>query len=439
MNNWLDSIFSLSEHNTDVKTEVVAGLTTFMTMAYIIAVNPGIVSQIDGISMQPMIIATAVSAAFATLCMAFLSNYPFALAPGMGLNAYFTYSVVMGMNFTWQQALGAVFVSGVIFLLLTISNVRKMIVSAMPYTLKSAVSAGIGLFIAFIGMQNAGIVVDSGATLVTLGDLTSPGPLLAIVGLIVIGLLMAKDVKGSILIGIVTTTILAIIFGVAELPSQIMSVPSFSEWSPVFFKADILGALDKGLFTIIFVFLFVDLFDTTGTLVGVSQQAGFLDEDGNLPRANRALLSDSIGTMAGSLMGTPTVTTYVESAAGVAQGGRTGLTGVVVSICFILSVFFTPVIQIIPNAATAPALIVVGCLMLRNIVKIEWGNIAEALPAFVTIIAMPYTYSIATGISLGFILYPIVKLFHGEGDEVHWLIYVLGILFIVKYIFLPSV
>ena len=438
MTKFLDSVFNLEEHGTDVKTEIIAGLTTFMTMAYIIAVNPSIVSTIDGIGMQPMIIATALSAAFATLCMAFLANYPFALAPGMGLNAYFTYTIVLKMGLSWQQALGAVFISGLIFLILTLTNIRQMIINAMPMTLKSAVSAGIGLFIAFIGMQNAEVVINSDATLVTIGEMTNPSTMLAILGLIITGLLMAKDFKGSILMGILTTTLIGIPLGVTKVPSTIFKIPSFANWAPVFMKADIMGALNEGILTIVFVFLFVDLFDTTGTLVGVSQQAGFLDEDGELPRADRALLSDSIGTMAGSMMGTPTVTTYVESASGVAQGGRTGLTGVVVAICFILSIFFTPIIQIIPSAATAPALIIVGSLMLKNIVKIPWDDIAEALPAFVTIIAMPFTYSIATGISLGFILYPIVKFFHGEGDDLHWMIYVLCVLFILKYIFLGS-
>jgi len=438
MTKLLNSVFNLEENNTNVKTEVIAGLTTFMTMAYIIAVNPSIVSTIEGIEAQPMIIATALSAAFATLCMAFLSNYPFALAPGMGLNAYFTYTIVLGMGLSWETALGAVFISGFIFLILTLTNVRKMIINAMPMTLKSAVSAGIGMFIAFIGMQNAGLVVNSDATLVTIGKMTDPSALLAIIGLIITGLLMAKDFKGSILIGIIVTTLAGIPLGVTEIPASIMQIPTFSDWAPVFMKADIVGAWNEGILTIVFVFLFVDLFDTTGTLVGVSQQAGLLDENGDLPRADKALLADSVGTMAGSMMGTPTVTTYVESASGVAQGGRTGLTGVVVSICFILSIFFTPLIQIIPAAATAPALIIVGSLMLKNIVKIPWDDIAEALPAFVTIIAMPFTYSIATGISLGFILYPIVKFFHGEGDDVHWMIYILGVLFIAKYIFLGS-
>ncbi|GAB6138638.1 NCS2 family permease [Halanaerobaculum tunisiense] len=435
MSDLLNTVFALEEHNTDVRTEVMAGLTTFMTMAYIIFVNPGIVSE-AGMPFEAVMIATAMSAAFATLCMAFFANYPFALAPGMGLNAYFTYTVVLGMGLSWQEALGAVFISGIIFLILTLTKVRQTIINAMPQTLKSSVSAGIGLFIAFIGLQNAGVVVNSDATLVTLGNLADPSSILAIVGLIITGLLMAKDVKGSILIGIIGTTILGIPLGVTSLPSAIFKLPSFSDWAPVVFKADIAGALDEGILTIIFAFLFVDLFDTAGTLVGVSHQAGFLDEEGNLPKADRALLADSIGTIGGSMMGTPTVTTYVESASGVAQGGRTGLTGVTIAFCFILSIFFTPVIKIVPAAATAPALIIVGSIMLENVTEINWDNIAESLPGFVTVVAMPFTYSIATGISLGFILYPIMKFFHGEGEDVHWIIYLLGALFIVKYIYL---
>ncbi|MGM0502746.1 MAG: NCS2 family permease [Bacillota bacterium] len=435
MTKLLNSVFALEEHNTDVKTEVVAGITTFMTMAYIIFVNPGIVSE-TGMPFDAVMIATAMSAAFATLCMAFLANYPFALAPGMGLNAYFTYTVVLGMGLSWEEALGAVFISGVIFLILTLTKVRQTIINSMPLTLKASVSAGIGLFIAFIGMQNAGLVINSDATLVTLGNLTEPSAILAIVGLIITGLLMAKDFKGSILLGIIITTALGIPFGVTEVPSAIVEMPSFSTWAPVVFKADISGALNAGILTIVFAFLFVDLFDTAGTLVGVSHQAGFLDEDGNLPKADKALLADSIGTIGGSMMGTPTVTTYVESASGVAQGGRTGLTGVVVALCFLASIFFTPIISIVPAAATAPALIIVGSIMLENVTEIHWDNIAEALPGFVTIIAMPFTYSIATGISLGFILYPIMKFFHGEGDDVHWVINILGLLFILKYIFL---
>ncbi|TDX50970.1 NCS2 family permease [Orenia marismortui] len=434
----LEDFFELSKHNTTLKKEVIAGLTTFMTMAYIIFVNPNILNQ-AGMPFDSVMIATAMAAAFATLCMALLTNYPFALTPGLGLSAYFTYSVVLGMGFSWQEALGAVFISGIIFILLTFTKVRQVIINSMPETLKLSVSAGIGLFIAFIGMQNSGIVVNHGATLVTLGDLTEPATILAIVGLIITGILMAKDIKGSILIGIIAVTILAISLGVTDMPTSIMKVPDFSVWSKIAFEADIIGVLEKGILTVIFAFLFVDLFDTAATLVGLSQQAGFLDDDGNLPKVDKALLSDSLGTIAGSMMGTPTVTTCIESAAGIAQGGKTGLTGVVVAFCFVLSIFFSPIISIVPSVATAPALIIVGLMMMKNVVNLEWTNIAESLPAFVTIIAMPFTYSIANGISLGFILYPIVKLFHGEGKDVHWIVYLLGILFIVKFIFMSGI
>jgi len=431
----LESLFKLTEHNTNLKKEIIAGLTTFMTMAYIIFVNPNILSQ-TGMPFEAVMIATAISAAFATLCMALMTNYPFALTPGLGLSAYFTYSVVMGMGFTWQEALGAVFLSGIIFLLLTFTKVRQTIINSMPETLKLAVSAGIGLFIAFIGMQNAEIVINHDSTLVTLGNLSNPTTILSLLGLIITGILMAKNIKGSILVGIIAVTILAIPLGVAKMPTAIIKIPSFDSWSEIIFKADIRGVLDKGVLTIIFAFLFVDLFDTAATLIGLSQQAGFLDDKGNLPKADKALLADSIGTVAGSMMGTPTVTTCIESAAGIAEGGKTGLTGVVVAFCFLLSIFFAPIIAIVPAAATAPALIIVGLMMMKNVIKIDWENIAESLPAFVTIIAMPFTYSIANGISLGFILYPIVKLFHGEGKDVHWVVYILGLLFIIKYIFM---
>ncbi|GAB6099973.1 NCS2 family permease [Halanaerocella petrolearia] len=431
----LDSLFNLEEHNTDVRTEVMAGITTFMTMAYIIFVNPSIVSK-TGMPIEAVMIATAMSSAFATLCMAFLANYPFALAPGMGINAYFTYTVVLGMGLSWQEALGAVFISGLIFIVLTLTKVRKRIINAMPTNLKSAISAGMGLFIALLGMENAGIVVNSKATLVTLGDLTTPATLLAIVGIIITVLLMAKEFKGSILIGIVITTALGIPFGVVEAPEALIKVPALADWKPVMFQADIGGALDVGLFTVIFSFLFVDMFDTAGALIGVSQQGGFLDEDGNLPKVDNALFADSIGTIAGSMMGTPTVTTYVESATGVAQGGRTGLTGVVVALCFVLSIFFSPVIAIVPAAATAPALIIVGSMMMQNALHIEWDKVTESIPAFITIIAMPFTYSISTGISLGFIFYPIIKFLYGEGRQVDWIVYIFGGLFIVKYIYL---
>lgn len=433
----LERWFRLKEHGTTVRTEVVAGVTTFMTMAYIIFVNPGIVQE-TGMPFQAVVIATAVSAAFATILMAFLANYPFALAPGMGLNAYFTFTVVLGRGIPWETALGAVFISGVVFAILTWSRIREAIVDAVPDTLKLAVSAGIGLFIALIGAQNAGIVVDDPATLVALGDITAPGPLLALVGTLITGALLALRVRGAILWGILGTTVLGMMFRQVPLPTSIVQVPRFSDWAPVFGKLDIPGALQLGLFEIILVFLFVDMFDTVGTLIGVSARAGFLDEHGRLPRARQALMADAIGTLGGSVFGTPTVTTYVESTSGVAAGGRTGLTALVVATLFLLSLFFTPLVGLVADApfATAPALIVVGALMMGVVPRINWENAGEAIPAFITIVSMPFTYSIATGIALGFISYVLIKVLSGKWDEVPWLTYLLAVLFILRFVFL---
>lgn len=430
----LEKFFKLKENHTNVRTEIIAGITTFMTMAYIIFVNPSIVSE-TGMPFNAVLMATCFSAALSTFLMAFLANYPFALAPGMGLNAYFTYSVVLGMGISWQTALGAVFISGVVFLILSLTKVREMIINAIPNTLKLAISAGIGLFIAFIGLQNAGIVVDNPATLVGLGNLLEPSTLLAVIGLVITAVLLARGVRGAILLGIVITTIIGFFFGVTKAPQGFMALPRFSEWAPIFGKLDIKGALSLGLFNIIFAFLFVDMFDTVGTLVGVSERGGFL-VDNKLPRANQALLSDSIGTIVGSFFGTPTVTTYVESASGVAAGGRTGLTAATVAVLFLLALFFTPIIGIVPGAATAPALIIVGAMMITGITKINWEDFSDAIPAFIGIIAMPLTYSIATGIALSFALYPFVKALAGKGKEVSWLVWVLSILFIIRFIWL---
>ena len=432
---WVEKRFRLTENKTTVRTEIIAGITTFMTMAYILFVNPSILSE-TGMPFDAVMMATAFSAILATLLMAFLANYPFALAPGMGLNAYFTYSVVFGMGYTWQTALGAVFISGIVFVLLSLSGIREKIIDAVPATLKSAIGAGIGLFIAFIGLQNGGLVKANPATLVGLGNLGEPEVLLAATGVLITGILLARKVNGAILWGILATTVLGIPFGVTSMPEGFLKFPTFATWAPVFGKLDIRGALGLGLLEVIFAFLFVDLFDTIGTLIGVSQQGDFLDKDGKLPRANKALLSDAIGTVAGAIFGTPTVTTYVESAAGVAVGGRTGLASVVTAICFFLAIFFLPVIAIVPAAATAPALIVVGAMMLRSVMDIPWGEMDEALPAFIAMIAMPFTYSIATGIALGFIVYPITKVANGKGKEVHPLTYVLAVLFVLRFIYL---
>lgn len=432
---FLERTFKLHENNTTVRREVVAGITTFMTMAYILFVNPSILQE-AGMPFNAVFFATAFSAIVATVLMGLNANYPIALAPGMGLNAYFTYSVVLGMGVPWQTALGAVFISGMLMVLLTATRVREMIIDSAPETLKSAIGAGIGLFIALVGLNSAGIVVADPATLVTLGSFGNPSVILACIGLILTGVLLVLKVRGAILWGILATTVIGMPMGVTPIPDGIIRWPAFSEWSPILFKLDIPGALRLGAFEIIFAFLFVDIFDTVGTLIGVCKQGGLLDKDGKLERAREALVSDGVGTVVGALFGTSTVTSYVESAAGVAAGGRTGLTAVTVAGCFVLSLFFLPIVAVVPAAATAPALIIVGSLMIKQAVDINWEDISDALPAFVTMVAMPFTYSIANGISLGYILYPLIKVLTGKGKEVHWLVYVLGGLFIIRYIYL---
>lgn len=432
---WIERRFRLKENQTTVRTEIIAGITTFMTMAYILFVNPSILSE-TGMPFDAVMMATASSAILATLLMAFLANYPFALAPGMGLNAYFAYSVVFGLGYSWQTALGAVFISGIVFVLLSLSGIREMIIDAVPATLKSAIGAGIGLFIAFIGLQNGGLVQSDPATIIGIGNLGEPAVFLAAVGILITGILLARRVNGAILWGILITTILGIPLGVTAMPDGFLKMPSFSTWAPIFGKLDIGGALGIGILEVIFAFLFVDLFDTIGTLIGVSQQAGFLDKEGRLPRANKALLADAFGTVAGAIFGTSTVTTYVESASGVAVGGRTGFANLITAGCFLLSMFFLPIIAIVPSAATAPALIVVGAMMIRAVLDISWSEMDEALPAFIAMIAMPFTYSIATGIALGFIVYPVVKVLNGKAKEVHAITYILAVLFVLRFIYL---
>ena len=437
MQQFLEEKFKLSENNTNVKTELIAGFTTFLTMAYIIFVNPTILSD-AGMPWNGVFVATIMGIILGTVCMSLLTNYPFALASGMGLNAFFAYSVVIGMGVSWQIALGIVFLEGVLFIVLSVTPVREMIVNCIPMGLKASISAGIGLFIAFIGLQNAGLVVKNEATLVSIGDVFNGTGLVALSGLVIMGVLHTLKVKGSILWGILGATLIGYFPGLGVTPpfEGIFALPSFSDWSSVLFKLDIGGALNLTLLTVIFSFLFVDLFDTAGTLVGVSTQAGYLDKDGNLPKASRALLADAIGTTGGAIFGTSTVTTYIESASGVSEGGRTGLTGIVVAFLFLLSLFFRPLVGIVPGAATAPALIVVGTMMIRNILSIQWEDFSEALPAFICLISIPLTYSIANGIALGFITYPLIKLLSGKGKQVHALIYILGILFAVKFIWL---
>ncbi len=430
---FLERVFKLRENKTNVRTEILAGFTTFMTMAYIIFVNPTILSD-AGMPFGGVFIATIAGILLGTLCMAFLTNYPFALAPGMGLNAFFAYTVVIGMGVSWQVALGLIFAEGIIFIILSVTPVREMIVNSIPLALKTGIAAGIGLFIAFIGLTNAGIVVADPATLVKMGDIFSGTALVAVVGLIVTGILYSLKIKGALLWGIILATLFGWVNGVTPPLDGVVALPTMAEWSGVLGQLDFTAVFNIGLLGVLLAFLFVDLFDTAGTLVGVSHQAGYLDEKGKLPRANRALLADAIGTTGGAVFGTSTVTTYVESAAGVAEGGRTGLTGVVVSILFLLALFFKPLVGIVPAAATAPALVIVGTMMMANITKLDWKDFTEVLPAFVAMIAMPLTYSISNGIALGFIIYPLVKLFTGQGKKVHWLVYLLGILFIAYFV-----
>lgn len=427
---FLERTFKLSEHKTTIKTEVMAGITTFMTMAYIIIVNPGILSA-TGMDIGALFTATCLSAAFATLIMAFYANYPFALAPGMGLNAFFAFTVVLGMGYSWEFALTAVLFEGVIFILLTFFNIREAIINCMPMNIKHAVSVGIGLFIAFIGLSNAGLVAANEATKVTLGDMSSPPVLLAIIGLVITGVLLAKNVKGALLLGIIATTVVGIPMGVTPMPTGIMSAPP--SLAPIAFKFDFSRIMSLDMLVIMFTFLFVDLFDTLGTLVGVASKADMLDKEGKLPRAKQALFADALGTTFGAMMGTSTVTTYVESASGVAEGGKTGLTALTTGVMFLLALLFSPLLTIVPGAATAPALILVGLFMMSPIKKINLDDFTEAIPAFLTIIMMPLTYSIAEGIVFGILSYVILKLLTGRTKELSLPMYILAILFILKF------
>ena len=456
----LDKIFHLKENHTDVKTEVMAGITTFMTMAYILAVNPNILSA-SGMDRGAVFTATALSAFIATCLMALLSNYPFVLAPGMGLNAYFTYTVVLGMGYTWQQALAAVFAEGIIFILLSLTNVREAIFNSIPMNLKHAVSVGIGLFIAFIGLQNAKIVVGNDSTLVSIfsfkssvaeGTFSSQGitVLLALIGVLVTAILLAKNVKGGILWGILITWILGIICQLTHLyvPNADLGyyslLPDFSNgisvpsMMPTFMKMDFSIVFSLDFVVIMFAFLFVDMFDTLGTLIGVASKADMLDKDGKLPKIKGALLSDAVGTTVGAVCGTSTVTTFVESASGVAEGGRTGLTSLVAGVLVALSLLLSPIFLAIPSFATAPALIVVGYLMLTSVTKIDFNDMTEAIPCFIAIIAMPFMYSISEGISTGVISYVVINVITGKAKEkkISLLMYILAVLFILKYIFI---
>ena len=465
---FLDSYFKLSENNTNVKTEIIAGITTFITMAYIIFVNPGVLMQAGmnvqglfgdaavsaGISalndpiVRSIFAATCISAAIGTFIMGLYAKVPFAQAPGMGLNAFFTYGVCISLGYTWQQALAAIFISGLLFIAITLTSIREKIVDSIPQNLKFAISAGIGLFIALIGLKSGHIIVADPATLVAFGDFTQSGTVLTIIGVAITAVLMARGVKGAILIGIILTTIAGIPLGITHVAplNQLFSAPP--SLAPTLFQLDLKGLLNVGqggvagailsVFMVVISFSLVDMFDTIGTLVGTAQKANMLDENGRMPNMNKALMADAVATTCGALLGTSTVTTFVESTAGISEGGRTGLTSVVTGILFLLAMFCTGLVGIVPAEATAPALIIVGVLMMGAVTKINFDDFTEALPAFFTIAIMPFTYSIANGIAAGIIFYPIVKVTTGKAKDVNPVVYILAALFILRFTILPK-
>lgn len=440
---FLERFFHLSENRTTVRTEVVAGLATFMTMAYVIFVNPSIL-EAAGVPKGPAITGTALAAGLTTVFMALYTNYPFALASGMGLNAVVAFSLVLGTGLPWQAAMGVVVVEGVVITLLVLTNVREAIMDAIPIQMKRAIGVGIGLFVATLGLVGSKIIVASPATLITFGSLKDRGVWVAVFGTLLTAILMARKVRGAILLGIIASTILAIPLGVASLPESVVSVPTAESFSTLFatFKTDpatgspyIFQVLNIGMVGAIFAFMMTDFFDTMGTVVAIGGEAGFLDENGKLPRIKKVLLADSLAAVIGGLFGVSSVTTYVESGAGTSEGGRTGLTGVVVAILFFLSLLFTPVAGIVPAQATAPALIVVGFLMMTVVKDIDFSDFTEAFPAFVTIIATPFTYSISRGIGYGFVTYVVTKLFTGKAKDVHWLMWIVSALFVVSFFY----
>lgn len=462
---FLDSYFKLSENKTDVKTEIIAGITTFITMAYIIFVNPNVL-KFAGMNMpgikgdgaaaltainDPIVgavfVATCIAAAVGTLIMGLYANLPFAQAPGMGLNAFFTYSVCLTLGYTWRQALAAVLLSGILFIIITVTSIREKIVDAIPQNLKFAISGGIGLFIALIGLKSGGIITANAATLVGFGKFTNPHVIVTLIGIAITGILMAKNVKGSILIGIVLTTIIGIPFGITKTAgATIFSMPP--SLSHTFFAFDFKGLLGIGskgiigailsLIMVVITICLVDLFDTIGTLVGTAQKAKMVDENGRVKNMNKALLCDAVATTVGACLGTSTVVTYVESTSGVSEGGRTGLTATTVGIMFILAMFFSGLVGVVPAEATAPALVIVGVLMMGAVTHIDFNDFTEALPAFFTIAMMPFSYSIANGIASGLIFYPVVKLVTGRRKEVHPIVYILAVLFILRFVLLPE-
>ena len=432
MTHMLERWFHLSQHGSDVRTEAAAGVTTFLTMVYIAFVNPQILSD-AGMPFDAVFVATCLAAAFATLVMGLYANYPVALAPGMGLNAFFSYGVVLGLGYDWEVALGAVFISGMLFLALSVLPVRRWIIEAIPKGLKLAISAGIGLFLGIIALRNAGIIQASPATLVTTGDLMAPAPVLALLGFCVIVALAARRVPGAVILGILGVAVAGIALGISDWKG-VVSLPP--DPTPTLLALDIAGALQAGMIAVILTFLIVDLFDTTGTLIGVAQQANLLDADGRLPRIHRALIADSTGTVGGALLGTSPVTSYIESAAGTAAGGRTGLTAVVVAGLFLACLFFAPLAESIPSYATAPAILYVACLMAKALADVEWNDATESAAAVVTAIAIPLTYSIADGIGIGFLTYVVIKVLAGRGRDCSPALFAVALLFAVKFAWL---
>jgi adenine/guanine/hypoxanthine permease len=428
----MEKFFKLKENNTTVKTEILAGITTFMTMAYILVVNPGILSE-AGMPFGSVFTATALSAIVATLLTGLYAKLPFAQAPGMGLNAFFAYTIVLGMGYTWQFALTAVLLEGLIFIFLTVFNIREAIIDSIPDNIKKAISVGIGLFIAFIGLVNAGLIVKpEGGVIVALGDVTKGPALLAIIGIVITGALLARKVKGALLIGIVVTTLIGFPMGITKMPTGIFSAPPTLK--PIFMQFEWHNIFTVDMFIALFTLLFMDMFDTIGTLVGVATKANMLDEKGRVPRAKQALLADAIGTTVGACLGTSTVSTFVESAAGVSEGGRTGLTAVSTSFMFFIALFISPLFLMIPSAATAPSLVLVGLFMISPIKEIEIEDFTEAIPAFLTIIMMPLTYSISDGIVFGIISFICLKLLSGRAKEISIPTYIVGVIFILKFI-----
>ena len=429
----LKKLFGFDPAKTTIRTEILAGVTTFLTMSYILAVNPGMFSLLDGMSAGAVFTSTALAAIVGCLVMAFWAKLPFGLAPGMGLNAFFVYTVCMGMGYSWQFALTAVLIEGLIFIVLTLTNLREAIVNAIPTSLKNAIGAGIGLFIAFIGLQNAGVIANNDATLVSLGDITSGSALLALIGLVITGVLVVKNVRGALLIGILLTTLIGIPMGITNFGGVVSAPHSISD---IFCKFEWENVWSLDMLVVVFTFLFIDMFDTIGTLVGVCTKANMITPEGKIPRVKEAFMADAVATTVGACLGTSTTTTYVESASGVAQGGRTGLTAFVVACCFAVALFFSPLFLSIPSAATAAVLIIVGLFMLEPVKNIPLTDYAEAIPAFICIVMMPLAYSISDGILLGMISYVVLNVLCGNFKRITPTMYVLAILFVLKYIFI---